>query len=481
MPLNKMLLEAKLSVLRATGCAPEQDMYRFGALITVLDDWDLSRVNPLAFGARHGFPAEVVVELFIHSLHAGLFDIHWRLVCVFCGAVEYVYDTIDRIPRNSFHCTSCDDDIDVALDDRVEVTFSLCPSIRTLSIDPFKDLGSYRAYFISSDIVHSPIFAEYLRTASLGEAVLAAGESRDFELALDHGQSARAVSYDRHAGAFVRADAKGARGPNVELLVGPMGIAPAEIVVRPGKCSIRVTNGLPEPTGVFLLDGDVGRYQCFVTENRSTHTAYFTAQMLLSHQTFRRLFRVQCTDPDLALNIRSQTVLFTDLKGSTELYDRIGDVEAYRIVREHFRELTAVTAAHSGAVVKTIGDAVMATFSKALGATAAALEMQTRVAALNRELSSRGVELGLRIGIHVGPVLIVNGDDRLDYFGQTVNIASRVQSLAAAGEICLTRAMLDAPGVADLVAAHDASIEEPVSLRGIGEPTVVQRFVVRSA
>ena len=122
----------------------------------------------------------------------------------------------------------------------------------------------------------------------------------------------------------------------------------------------------------------------------------------------------------------------------------------------------------------------MATFSNAFAATAAALEMQNRVLALNRELLSRGVVLGLKIGIHVGPVLIVNGENRLDYFGQTVNIASRVQSLAAAGEICLTRSMLDAPGVAELVAGHDAGIEEPVSLRGIGKPTVVQRFVVRS-
>ena len=115
--------------------------------------------------------------------------------------------------------------------------------------------------------------------------------------------------------------------------------------------------------------------------------------------------------------------LFTDLKGSTELYERVGDLVAYDLVRAHFRVLHEIVAAESGAVVKTIGDAVMATFPTPDRAMAAALKMREALKNLKGDLL-------LKIGIHEGPCLAVSLNDRQDYFGRTVNIAARVQGLA---------------------------------------------------
>ncbi|MBV8093504.1 MAG: adenylate/guanylate cyclase domain-containing protein, partial [Acetobacteraceae bacterium] len=135
------------------------------------------------------------------------------------------------------------------------------------------------------------------------------------------------------------------------------------------------------------------------------------------------------------MKITSLTFLFTDLKGSTQIYDEVGDLVAYDLVRSHFHVLHDIVAEESGAVVKTIGDAVMATFPTPGRAVAAALRMRDSVVALR---ASNGACLTLKIGIHEGPCLAVTLNDRLDYFGPTVNIAARVQAQAASRAIVAT-------------------------------------------
>ena len=137
-------------------------------------------------------------------------------------------------------------------------------------------------------------------------------------------------------------------------------------------------------------------------------------------------------DVDQRLKITSLTFLFTDLEGSTELYERVGDLAAYDLVKAHFRVLQEIVAGEAGAIVKTIGDSVMATFPTPASALNAALRMSGAIRALDRDL-------GLKIGIHEGPCLAVVLNERQDYFGQTVNIASRVQSVAESRAIFVTQ------------------------------------------
>ena len=148
---------------------------------------------------------------------------------------------------------------------------------------------------------------------------------------------------------------------------------------------------------------------------------------MLSNQTFRDVYKADNLNIDQRLKITSLTFLFTDLKGSTALYERVGDLVAFDLVRAHFHALLEIIASERGAVVKTIGDAVMATFVSPEHALAAGLRMRAAMTALNAE---RGKDdLVVKIGIHEGPCLAVMLNERQDYFGQTVNIASRVQSL----------------------------------------------------
>jgi class 3 adenylate cyclase len=199
---------------------------------------------------------------------------------------------------------------------------------------------------------------------------------------------------------------------------------------------------------------------------------FLTAKRLLTNQVFRDIYGVDTIDVDQRLKITSLTFLFTDLRGSTELYERLGDLVAFDLVRAHFQVLNQVVAAEGGAVVKTSGDAVMATFPTPDRAVAAALRMREAMGGLDQAHS--GEELLLKIGIHEGPCLAVVLNDRQDYFGRTVNIAARVQGLAASRSILATRPVVSHPKSSSLL---ETSGLKPVAhqraLRGVADEMAV--------
>jgi class 3 adenylate cyclase len=199
---------------------------------------------------------------------------------------------------------------------------------------------------------------------------------------------------------------------------------------------------------------------------------FLTAKRMLSNQTFRDVFKADNLSLDQRLQITSLTFLFTDLKGSTALYERVGDLAAFDLVRAHFHALLEIISSEKGAVVKTIGDAVMATFVRPEHAIHAGLRMRAAMDELNRK---RGTDdLIVKIGIHEGPCLAVMLNERQDYFGQTVNIAARVQSLSTAQEIHITGPVLDAPAVAEVLKQREIRpIQKQAALRGIADKMVV--------
>ena len=199
---------------------------------------------------------------------------------------------------------------------------------------------------------------------------------------------------------------------------------------------------------------------------------FLTAKRLLTNQTFRDIYRTDTLDVDQRLKITSLTFLFTDLKGSTALYERVGDLVAFDLVRAHFRVLTEIIASEAGAVVKTIGDAVMATFPTPDRALAAALRIRAAMRKLNEERGSE--DLLVKIGIHEGPCLAVTLNDRQDYFGQTVNIASRVQGLATSSSIYATGPVIVGPRSSSILeSAGLKPCPQDAALRGITESIAI--------
>ena len=149
-------------------------------------------------------------------------------------------------------------------------------------------------------------------------------------------------------------------------------------------------------------------------------------------------------------------------------------MNAYFLVRQHFDILNKIIRERSGTIVKTIGDAVMAGFERPKDAVLASIEMIEELSRFNQTASR---PLGLKVGVHRGRAIAVRLNDRIDYFGQDVNIAARVQGLAGVNEVCLTEAVMEAPGVSDIVKGRPAS-RDYENLKGIGQKMEIHRIEI---
>jgi len=130
---------------------------------------------------------------------------------------------------------------------------------------------------------------------------------------------------------------------------------------------------------------------------------------------------------------RAVTVMFTDIKGSTEYFENFGDIAGLAMVHECNDLLRALIEQQGGRVIKTIGDAVMAVFDGCDKPVQAAVAIQRRLKERNT-LRKKEEEMLVRIGLHYG-LGIVKSDD---VFGDVVNTASRVESVAHPGQIIIS-------------------------------------------
>ena len=210
--------------------------------------------------------------------------------------------------------------------------------------------------------------------------------------------------------------------------------------------------------GAFV--NDAGFELAVLVEDRTWTREALTAPEVISLQAFRDLFAAATLRPGDEAGVSQVALLFSDLQGSTALYERVGDAQAYNMVRDHFALLAGIVRDHDGAVVKTIGDAVMASFGDPANAVKAALAMQAAIA---------DHDLVLKLGVHMGPSVVVTLNDRLDYFGSTVNMAARLQGQSAGGDIVLSRAVADDPAVQSVLAKIPMR-EEQVELKGFTHP-----------
>jgi class 3 adenylate cyclase len=233
-----------------------------------------------------------------------------------------------------------------------------------------------------------------------------------------------------------------------------------------------MTIGPQQSSGVISCVNRRNRRTTFVIESRRWAEDALTAYHVTLLQGFRDLFSDQVLRPGDEVGIEQITLLFTDLKGSTALYDRIGDLNAFALVQQHFGRLQEATVRHNGAIIKTIGDAVMAAFLKPADAVQAALEMRKEIASFNERQPDKA--LILKIGVHKGAAIAVTLNDRLDYFGQTVNIAARVQNLADADEIFVSQDVYEATGVRDELAGYSVE-SKSAQLRGVRQELPVFR------
>src|SRR5215813_4093406 len=426
-------------------------------------DRELCRINSLAFAAKHGLNEEDVIAAFLHAARLGIFDMSWNILCPACGGVLDSGATLKSVKQAEYRCVLCAAGCEPTLDDIVEVTFTISPRVRKIAAHDPETLSwveYYRQIFWSScvDLPDDETFGKWVKETTLDALELAAGEKVVLSLQLPEGV---VDVFDPvvNMSQSIEVIGEPARKSQSLSFIMTRDHAPLkDVQMRPGPLQLTLENRTNVRTlpAIWIVSDKV---HDLVRKRRP----FLTAKRLLTNQTFRDIYRTDALDVDQKLKITSLTFLFTDLKGSTELYERVGDLAAYDLVRAHFRVLNEIVAAERGAVVKTIGDAVMATFPTPDRAMAAALKMREALTDLKDDLL-------LKIGIHEGPCLAVSLNDRQDYFGRTVNIASRVQGLATSRSIVATRRVVNDSKASKLLQSKGiAATAEKRSLRGIAK------------
>ncbi len=470
--INEKLLDERLGALELARTWSPRVVSKLESHIRSADDAALLRVNPISFATEKNIPEAEAIDLFLHASSLGLFEMDWILLCPICSCVIESFRALNRL-NSHCHCSNCSVDLVAALDDMIAVTFTVSPAIRRIAYHDPEHL-SVEDYFLRYRAAEEGLvpdgtpFLRMKEALSKGMAFIEPGGTVTIQVEAEQG-ALRGASVDVDATfVFVIDSTLPAAEQRIEIRCDENVCEPAGGTVAPGKITFEITSAAPNRFAFYIIQMPPG-----VTRPPPLHFAPFlSGKRLLTTQTFRDLFRSEVIRASEGIGVKDIALLFTDLKGSTALYDRIGDLNAFALVQQHFDRLHDITVRNDGAIIKTIGDAVMAAFPDAAHAVRAALDMRREIGSVNKGVAER--ELILKIGVHKGAAIAVTQNDRLDYFGQTVNIAARVQGLAEADEIFVSQDVYDSADVKEALAAFQVQ-SQSARLRGVNEEIPVFR------
>ena len=404
------------------------------------DELSIQRIRPYALADRWGVNRRLVLEMFLRATRAGILDMSWDLLCPTCRGISEGHTNLSEV-RGRSHCNTCRIDFSVNFDHNIEVVFRPNPSVRKVDVE-------------AAFCVGSPQF----QPSVVMSQSLAPLRSLPVSVQLEPGRYTLRAS-NAPGSISLYADEEGA--PGSDLRVSSFGWPPEQ-----GHISL-----VPTLTLVNATETD----QTFQLERTAWSDQASTAADVTALQVFRDLFASEVLRPGEEISIGSVTLMFTDLRDSTRLYRKIGDASAFGRVREHFQVLEQAIAAEGGAIVKTMGDSVMATFRNPVAALRAVWEAQTKIAERGDPM------LWLKVGLHKGPCIVVNLNDRLDYFGSTVNIAARLPDFSRGGELVFTEAVSDDPEVQAFLAGAakpGALYAAQENIKGFDEPFTIWRLRV---
>jgi class 3 adenylate cyclase len=385
------------------------------------DDFSVSRISPYVLVDNWGVARRAVLEACLRATRAGLLDLRWDLLCPLCRGPQESESSLSEV-SSKVHCETCRIDFTVNFDRFVEITFRPNASVRTVDV---------KNYCIGSPQRTPHVVAQQLLAASSKRAVL---------LPLEEGRYRLRV-LELSGELLLTIDASGAPDATVTVASASADLAGDEL-------------RLSSPADLNLENASDSEH-LFILERLSWSDQAATAAEVTALQIFRDLFSSEALRPGDQISVGTLTVLFTDLRNSTRLYRDIGDATAFGRVMNHFDVLKRAIANADGALVKTIGDAVMGVFRNPASALAAMLQAQAELAAP----PAGTAPLTLKAGIHIGPCIAVTLNERLDYFGSTVNLAARLEGLSTGNDVVISAAVYNDPEVRELLNAPEQNLQ----------------------
>jgi class 3 adenylate cyclase len=423
--LERQLIDQKL---------PEEAVHRLVKYAATADDMNAYRIQLRRLAHTWGLEDDDVLRTALHATRVGLLDMSWDVICPHCRGVREEIKNLGDVPERG-ECSVCDIDFETDSENAIEITFHVHPSIRDVP----------KVYFCSAE-------PSTKRHISMQQRV-APGESVAIESSVIAGRYRLRLKGTREYGDLQVSD-EGAE----DAIEWSASRLPTEL--RVGRLpAARLTNDTDEP-------------HTFVIEEVAWADEALRPVHLFNFQEFRDLFSDEYVAADVQLSVGEQTILFTDIVGSTRFYSDRGDPAAFMEVKRHFTEMYEVVRQYHGAVVKTIGDACMASFSSPVDALRASRDIHARFHEHRRDSPIR-----VRISLNTGPCIAVRLNSNIDYFGTTVNLAAKLQATCEGGEISMSDATYRSPHVATFLAEEGADLEElSFEAKALGQTIAVQRW-----
>ncbi|WP_282604249.1 adenylate/guanylate cyclase domain-containing protein [Pelagibius sp. Alg239-R121] len=411
---------------------------KLAELVRSAQEVDLVHLRPIKLAREWEANERNVIELCLEAARTGLLALRWDVLCPRCRVPKASVASLDELPRGA-HCDTCNIDYDGDFSRNVELSFHPAPALRSISVGEYCLFGPMSTPHVVLQLTLEP------------------GETREEPIDLTAGRY-RLRSLEP--------------GPELDIDLEEGKAFPALVADTEG-----FKTADSDRKGCMTLSNQGHRPLTLILEERPWVRDALTADRVTAMQAFRDLFSDQVLRPGDEVEIKRVCLLFSDLQGSTALYGAIGDARAYHLVRDHFAFLAAIVRANNGAVVKTIGDAIMAAFADPADTVRAALAIQNQVESFNAGRPDEGIVI--KLGIHEGPSIAVTLNGRLDYFGSTVNMAARLQGTSQGGDVVISKSLAADPAVGPLLEPLDCRIETTL-LKGFDEPVEFLRLSPQS-
>ncbi len=419
--IHQRLLDEKIDaeyvelLIRHIDEAPDEELYRM-------------RPKRIARSARADWMR--LLPVMLHATRRGLLDLTWDVVCPHCRGVRGRTDHLWDVPETA-SCEVCAVTFTTGTVNAIEITFRISPEIKT--VEP--------VLYCSAEPARKP----HIRF--------------QWELVPDE---RRAVAVDYEEGRY-RLRLHGREAFNFLDVDGDH--PPREVLWEHSTENMTFQTG---PGATLLMANGDSVHHIFIVEESGEDAEALRPGDLFNFQEFRDLFSREALAAGLSIDVGVQNVLFVDIVKSTELYGREGNSRAFSLVREFFEKSHAIALSHRGAIVKTIGDAVLLAFREPLDALRGAIEFMSVFDGKYGEVPIR-----TRASINRGPCLAVNLNSAIDYFGQPVNVAAKLQAYADAGGIAVAEDFMHEPSVTGYLAGKGFNFdrEKTAYVRGAGSVT----------
>ena len=383
----------------------------------------LAQIQPYRLAVQLHVGRDEMLDACLIAANCGLLKLQWDIICPTCRAPASNEEVLSNI-KNHTECEVCDVEFQSNVGNAIELVFQADGEIRTV------DRGQY----CSGGPVHSPHVVTQLR--------IEPGEQLEVDINLTQGDYLmRGVGATQRQ--RLRVKAQGAPS-QLDLRLSHLGTISNVPVLRAGPIAISLFND-EDQTRVIRVERTVERDNIV------------TAAAISADAKFRSLFPEQTFDRGMPVATEELALFWATVTNVDEVYRLRSEPEAYLLFQQLLQEIETIVNDHQGAVTKTVGEGLMASFQDRSKAVAAGLAIKDELRLSNK---FDGLEIG--IGIHRSRTLVTTQNGRLDYFGAAVRLVETLAKRAGQG-VLLTATVFSDPATQAMLELFNA-IPETVAL-----------------